>query len=152
MVSILAQISILFVGLLTGGLLLIGGGLLPYWLSLEPMEFSHWFGANSRFLMALMMPVGRAAVFLSVLTMILARITSHPGTRWLAGSAVFVLGIAALQVFYFDHANDLLGSGSLSPSDVSAELSSWRRWHWVRFSAGLIAVAAALRGLIRRKR
>ena len=149
MASILAQLSILLVGLLTGGMLLIGGGLLPYWQSLEPMEFSRWFGANSRFLAGLMLPLGRAAVIISLLTAIAAWATSHPGARWLTASTFLVLFIAALYAIYYAPANALLGSGSLSPAEVSAELATWRIWHWIRVAAGVAAVVAGLRGLTR---
>ena len=51
--NIPAQIAAVLLGLLGGGLLLLGLGFLPYWQSLDPLEFTQLFSANVPLIAAL---------------------------------------------------------------------------------------------------
>jgi hypothetical protein len=142
MPSLLTQLAALLLGLLSGAMLLIGVALVPYWSALEPLEFSRWFAAYSPLIGRLMVPLGSLATVSVVLAAALARSRRLPSWPWLAVAAVSALFIAAIYPLYYTSANAALGSGTLAPDAVTAELARWRSWHWARtFAAGVPFVA-----------
>ena len=147
MPSLLAQLAALLLGLLTGAMLLVGVSLVRYWSALEPLEFSQWFEDHSSLIGRLMVPLGSAATLSTVLAAALAGVRRLPGWRWLALSAAAALFIASIYPLYYASANAALGSDTLSPTEVTAELASWRSWHWARVVAGGVAFLAAIRAV-----
>jgi hypothetical protein len=145
MASPLTQLATFLLGLLTGAMLLIGVALVPYWGSLEPLEFSQWFAAHSSLVGRLMVPLGSLATVSVVVAASLARARRLPSWRWLAVAAVSALLIASIYPLYYTSANAALGSGTLAPAEVTAELARWRFWHWLRTAAGAVAFVAAIR-------
>jgi len=145
MSRIITQLAALLLGLLTGAMLLIGVSLVPYWASLEPLEFSRWFAAHSSFIGRLMVPLGSLATVMTLLAAGVAATRDLPGSRWLALAAVSVLFIAAIYPLYYTDANAALGSGALGAAEITAELERWRSWHWARIAAGAVAFLAAIR-------
>lgn len=143
--SVVTQLATLLLGLLTGAMLLIGVALVPYWRSLEPLEFSRWFGAHASLIGRLMIPLGILATLSVVLAAALARSRGSAGWPWLAAAAVAALFVAAVYPLYFTGANAALGSGTLAAGEVTAELARWRSWHWGRTLAGGLAFVAAIR-------
>ena len=77
---LLIQPAAFLLGLLTGAMLLIGVSLVPYWSSLEPLEFSRWFSAHSGLIGRLMVPLGA----LATVTVVLA-VAWQPSAAFLAG-------------------------------------------------------------------
>jgi hypothetical protein len=145
MLSLLIQLAAFLLGLLTGAMLLIGVSLVPYWSSLEPLEFSRWFAAHSGLIGRLMVPLGGLATVTIVLAAGLAAVRRLPGRHWLALSAVSTLFIAAIYPLYYTTANAALGSGTLAPGEITVGLARWRAWHWARIIAGAVAFLAAIR-------
>ncbi len=146
MPSLLAQLAALLLGLLTGAMLLIGISLVPYWTSLEPVEFSRWFAANSSLIGRLMVPLGSLATVVTVLAAVSAAVRRLPGWHWIATAAIAALFVAAIYPLYYTTANAALSSGALAPAEITAELARWRTWHWARIVAGAVAFVAAIRG------
>jgi hypothetical protein len=144
---VLNQLAALLLGLLTGAMLLIGASLVPHWISLEPLEFTRSFPASSERIGRLMLPLGGLATVTVVLAAWLAAVRRVPGRNSLALAAVSALFIGAVYPLYFSSANAALGSGTLSPEEVTMELARWRTWHWARTTAGAVAFAAAIHAL-----
>jgi hypothetical protein len=145
MPSLLTQLAALLLGLLTGAMLLIGVALVPFWSSLEPLELSRWFAAYSSLIGRLMIPLGSLATVSVVLAAGLARSRRLPSWPWLAVAAGSTLFIAAIYPLYYTSANAALGSSTLAPEAVTAELARWRSWHWVRIFAGVVAFVTVIR-------
>ena len=142
---LLTQLAAVLLGLLTGAMLLIGVALVPYWSSLEPLEFSAWFAANVELIRRLMVPLGGLATLSVVLAATLAAVRRLPSWSWLAVAALSALFVAASYPLYYANANAALVSGTLEPSEISALLGRWRFWHWVRTVAGAVAFLATIR-------
>ncbi len=146
--SALGHLAVLLLALLTGGMLLIGGALVPYWESLGPVAFGQWFGENSSFLSGMMVPLGASTGLATVLTAAVAGFTSHPGFRWFALTALCAVFIGALYSACYAPTNAAIGSGDLSGEEISSLLSTWVAWHWTRVAAGIVGVLAGIRGLL----
>ena len=145
MPNLVLQLAALLIALLTGAMLLIGVALVPYWSSLDPLEFTEWFAAHASLIGRLMVPLGSLATVTVLLAAGLARARRLPSWPWLAVAGAAALFVAAIYPLYYTGANAALGSGTLTPSEVTAELGRWRFWHWARILAGVVASAAAIR-------
>ena len=143
---ILNRIAVLLLGHFSGAMLFIAVAMVPYWNSLDPNEFSSWFATNARFIGRLMIPLGGLAVIATVLAAAYAHSRRHPGWRWLGLAALLALLIAAVYPLYYTSANAALGSQTLGPSEIAAELVRWQTWHWARVAAGIAALYCALHG------
>ena len=86
--NITAQIAALLLGLLGGGLLLLGLGLLPYWQSLDPVDFTQLFSGNVPLIGAAMKPLGFSATGITWLAMALAVWKKLPTRNWLIIASV----------------------------------------------------------------
>ena len=146
MALLLARIATVLLGLLAGAMLLIGVAVVPYWRSLEPLEFSQWFAANSAFIGRLMVPLGTLATSSIIVAAVVARAKRAAGWPWLVVAAGFAAFIAAIYPLYYAEANAALGAQSLPSDAVVAELGRWQFWHWCRGAAGLLAFVCALAG------
>jgi len=141
----LSQFAIAMFGLLAGGTLLIAMGLVPYWQSLNPAEFTEVFRAN-------LPTVGGTMAVLTVLgTVSMAVAAGHAlwkkraNRLWLAAGAAATLMMVATVPFYFGAANPLLASGTLSAEAITAELATWQQVHWLRTLIGLLGLFCAVR-------
>jgi Na+-transporting NADH:ubiquinone oxidoreductase subunit NqrB len=126
-------------------MLLIGVAIVPYWRSLEPLEFSQWFAAHATLIGRLMIPLGSLATLSVLLAASVAAVRRLPGWACLAVAAISAGFIAAIYPLYYSGANTALGSGTLAPAEITAELTRWRSWHWARIVAGVVAFLGAIR-------
>jgi hypothetical protein len=138
-------------GLLAGAMVLIGGAIVPYWMSLDPGAFAAWFAANSRFLAAVMVPLGALATLLAFVVA-LAGWRARSAARVHFGVAFALAAVVAL-IYLVEHAslNARIESGTLAADEIVAARQSWRTWHWARTGAGVLGFLAALVGLGRRE-
>ncbi|WP_299474442.1 hypothetical protein [uncultured Roseibium sp.] len=143
--TLLSQFATILLGLLAGGSLLIATGLVPYWQSLKPAEFTRVFEAN-------LAPVGGTMAVLTVLgtgsVMIVAGLAlwmKLPNRLWLAAAATAALAMVATLPLYFGDANPLLAGGALSASATIAELATWQKMHWFRTVMGFLGLCCAVR-------
>ena len=140
-----SQIATTLLGLLAGGMVLIAAGLVPYWRSLDPTDFTAVFATS-------LPTVGGTMIVLTILgtaSMVLAAGISawkRLATRnWLIAGAVGAVVMLITVPLYFGAANPLLAGGTLSVSEISAELATWQRMHWFRTVVGVLALFCAVR-------
>ena len=129
-------------------MLLIALAIVPFWKTLEPIEFARWFRQHSFLLGRIMLPLGASATVLAVVAASLLRPVGSPPFRWFALATAFAVAVAAICPIYFTSANAILVDGNLEASEIAVELQRWSAWHWVRTAAGLLGFLAALRGLL----
>lgn len=143
--NIFSQVATTLLGLLTGGMVLIALGLVPYWRSLDPVEFTPVFATN-------LLTVGRTMVLLTILgtgaiclAAGLATWQIQPSRNWLIGGAAGALIMLVTVPFYFGTANPLLAGGTLSAAEITAELAKWQKMHWFRTIVGVLGLFCAIR-------
>ncbi len=143
--KLFTQISTVLIGLLAGGMLLIALGLVPYWRSLNPHEFTSIFAAS-------LITIGGTMALLTVLAtgsiLVAAGLATwkKAATRnWLIGAAISAIGMLATVPIYFGGANSLLAGSSLSIAEITAELITWQQMHWLRTVMGIISLFCAIR-------
>jgi len=143
--KLISQIATTLFGLLTGGMLLIASGLVPYWRSLDPEAFTQTFGPS-------LTTVGGTMIVLTILgtgSMVLAVGLAFwkrlSGRVWLAAGAMATLIMLACVPFYFADANAALSGGTLSQEAVTAELATWQQMHWFRTIVGIVGLFCAVR-------
>ena len=143
--KLIAQIATTLFGLLTGGMLLIATGLVPYWRSLEPEAFTQTFGPS-------LTTVGGTMIVLTILgtgSMViaagLALWKKLTGRAWLATGAAATLVMLVCVPLYFGEANGALAGGTLSPEAIIAELATWQQMHWFRTIVGILGLFCAIR-------
>src|SRR6185436_3034913 len=86
------EVSALFLGLLTGAMLLTGGALVPFWRALPPAELRRWFAQHAPRVRNVMVPLGVVATLAAVLALALA-----PGP-WVVAGAAAPLGVLGITV------------------------------------------------------
>ena len=143
--KLFSQFATTLLGLLAGGMLLIAGGLVPYWRSLDPIEFTAVFAAS-------LPTVGGTMIILTILgtgTMViaagLATWKKQPTRNWIIGGAVAAIVMLITVPLYFGAANPLLAGGTLSPDEIVDELATWQKIHWFRTIVGALGLFCAIR-------
>ena len=134
-------------GLLSGAMVLIGGAVVPYWFSLDPVVFAEWFARNSRFLASVMVPLGGVTTFLALATAVASWRSQSPARHYFLLAAAAAITVAL--IYFVEHAslNAAIESGSLSPVEVVSAREGWRAWHWARAGAGSLGFLLGLIGL-----
>ena len=142
--KLLSQTATTLFGLLTGGMVLIATGLVPYWRSLDPAEFTQVFGPS-------LTTVGGTMIVLTILgtgSMVIAAgfaiWKKLPNRIWLAAGAAATLIMLACVPIYFGTANSLLAGGTLDADAITAELATWQQMHWFRTIVGIIGLFFAV--------
>lgn len=143
--KLLSQFATTMIGLLAGGMLLIATGLVPYWRSLAPEEFTQVFAASVPTLGGTMGILTILATAPIVLAAGLALWKKMPNRLWLAAAAAASLIMLATVPFYFGSANSLLAGGTLSADAVAVELATWGQMHWFRAAVGILGFFSAVR-------
>lgn len=125
--------------------MLIAFGLVPYWRSLDPAEFTTVFSTS-------LPTVGGTMIFLTILgtgTIVIAAGVAAwkklPSRNWLIAGAAGALIMLATVPFYFGAANPLLAGGTLSAEEITAELATWQKMHWFRTVFGVAGLFCATR-------
>ena len=142
--NLIAQIAALLLGLLGGALLLLALAFVPYWQSLDPLEFTQWFGANLHFIADAMMPIGVSATGITLLATGLAVWNRLPTLRWLVAASVITLCMFATFPIYFSGVNAALAEGAMSAAEASQQLAQWQGVHWFRTVAAIAACFCAI--------
>jgi hypothetical protein len=137
------RLAALFLGLLSGGMLVIAVALVPFWTSLPPAEFRAWFAANAGRIGQVMIPLGAGAAIFSVL----AAVGGSRGRGWLLLAAGGAAAVALITAVVNEPANEHFAAGTLTDPETVALLARWARWHYVRLGCGLVGFYASLRAL-----
>lgn len=143
--NIPTQMAAVLLGLLGGALLLIAMGLVPYWQSLDPTEFTELFRENSPIIAGIMMPLGFTAAGLTWLATVLAVWKKLPSRYWLIAASVCALCMLITFPIYFRETNAALAGSSMIAPEIVDELIQWQRVHWVRTSAAIVGCFCAVR-------
>jgi hypothetical protein len=145
-VRLCAGVSVVFLGLLAGAMLLVGVVLVPFWRALPPAEFRAWFAANAFRIGAVMFPLGGGAALAAVATVILGR--REPSRAWLVVAATGALGVLTVTALVNEPANERFAVPSaLGDHETQVLLGRWAMFHWVRLGFGLAGFYAAVRAL-----
>ncbi|GJL65372.1 MAG: hypothetical protein NPIRA05_03430 [Nitrospirales bacterium] len=140
-----SQVATTLLGLLSGGMMLIALGLVPYWRSLDPAEFTSVFAASLPSVggtMAALSVIGTVAI---VVAAGLAARKKLPSRAWLSAGAAGAVIMLVTVPLYFGSANPLLAGGTLSESEIAAELATWQQMHWFRTIVGVLALLCSIR-------
>ncbi len=132
-------------GLLAGGMTLLAAGLVPYWRTLEPAEFTQAFAISLPTVAGTMIVLTILATASMVLAAGLALWKKLPGRVWLTVGAVATVIMLVTVPLYFGAANPLLAGGTLSAEAITAELATWQQMHWFRTIVGILGLFCAVR-------
>jgi hypothetical protein len=130
-----------------GGALLIQLVTVPQWRSMDAVAFGTQFATSGPATGAVLFPIEVASVLLlgrAAYSTIKAR---HPARLpWTLATAAMV-GTVLLLPLYFAGANLAMLDPTFPPQSISAELTTWYRWNWIRTGlalAGTVLTCAAL--------
>ena len=137
----------LILGLLSGALLLLATGLVPYWQSLDPNPVTPIFKEQSQFIAAAMMPLGFAAAGVTWLATLFALWKKHESRYWLIAASVCALCMLTTFLLYFKETNSALASGSIAVADIPDVLSTWGFVHWMRTIAAILGCLCAIKAV-----
>lgn len=144
----LAVISALLLGFLSGAGLFVALVAVPFWRELPASEFRLWFAANWHRVAWLMVPLGGGETLASVAAWIVGHRSPRARRFWLAAAAAASLGATAVTLLVNEPANQLFGSTRvLADSETTALLARWSAWHWAREALAAGGFYAALRAL-----
>lgn len=143
--KILSQIATTLFGLLAGGMVLIATGLVPYWRSLTPTEFTEVFATSLPTVGGTMIALTILGTGSMVLAAGLALWKKLPNRLWLSAGAAATLIMLVCVPIYFGAANALLAGGTLTPDTITAELTTWQQVHWFRTVVGILGLFCAMR-------
>jgi hypothetical protein len=143
---VLARATAFIIGLLAGAMLFIGVALVPFWQRLPSAEFRAWFALHSGRIGALMIPLGIAAVIVSLAALIHDRRGPHLLAHLVAFAVALVVAIVTTAINEPANVRYAAPTG-LSDAETIALLARWKRWHWPRVTFGVIAFAASLAAL-----
>ncbi len=141
----LSQLATTMFGLLAGGMVLIAVGLVPYWRSLGPAEFTQAFGTSLPTVAGTMIVLTILGTGSMVLAAGLSLWKKLPNRLWLAAGAAATLIMLVTVPIYFGAANALLAGGTLGADAITAELATWQQMHWFRTVVGILGLFCAIR-------
>ncbi len=144
-----AALAVAALGISAGAMLTEGAVLVPYWRALPPSEFLRWFAANEPRLVAFYGPLELVSAVLPLLAAGLGIARRRPGAWLMAGASLLAVAVLLLYPLYFRSVNARFATGAMDPAEVTAELSRWSAWQWVRIAAGAAAFGTALAALVR---
>lgn len=145
LMNIFTQLAVLLLGLLSGALLLLALAFVPYWQSLQPLEFTQWFGTNVHFIASVMKPLGFSATGVVWLATGLAVWKKLPTRHWLIAASVCAFIMLITFPAFFASANAALAEGAMSAAEITQKLAQWESVHWVRVIAAIAGCFCALK-------
>ncbi|MDI9939146.1 DUF1772 domain-containing protein [Rhodococcus sp. IEGM 1351] len=119
----------------------------PAWRAMEPAAFLHHFAVYGPVTGATVFPFAVAAVLLLAITTYSAVKRHRPGRLAWALATLCMAGTFVLLPLYFVDANLAMLDPGFPPQAVSAELTDWYRWNWVRAGLGPASTALACTAL-----
>jgi Domain of unknown function (DUF1772) len=134
---VLSVAATLFLGLLSGSLIMEALVFVPFWRTLNPDEFfalHHKFGPR---LFLYFAPLTTAAVALPLLSAALSRHGQHAMQRWAVAS--LALTVSASFPLFFRKANDAFANRTFPNDALPAELQRWARVHTARTIVASVA-------------
>lgn len=149
-VRFLALLSAVLAGLLTGGMMLIQVGLLPFWRGVPPEQFRTWFAAYSGRIRTLMLPLGAGAAAVNVASAV-AQTAQGPRAGAASVAAAAAAGVVAITVTVNEPMNHRFTAEHLTDAQTGNLLERWARWHRVRVALGVVATLGAASSLMARK-
>jgi Domain of unknown function (DUF1772) len=145
---ILNLLSIVSLSLFSGAFLFIAFVMVKFWQAVTPEIFLAWMHDNFFRFPMLMVPLNMISLLATLLAFGLAW-KSNPASRLALGlSLICIFASTVTYPIYFVGANaDLLNRG-VELSQVSATLSTWSNWHWLRTILAIAALGFASWGLL----
>ena len=142
MFDVVSLASTLVIGLFTGSLLTEGMILIPYWRRMDPPEFFRLHGTLGPSLFRYFAPLTVSAVGLGLAVAVL----DQGRTLEWVGTAALCLATLAIFYVYFRKANAGFADHAFADEALSAELTRWAVWHWLRTLLMVIAFGLSVLG------
>ncbi len=127
-----------------GSLLTEAFVLAPYWRTLEPKAFLALYATLGPRLYKYFSPLTILATVLTVIAALLPIVMGSPISVLSLVPSILVLAMLAIYFMYFKAANSSFKTGVIEVDAVSAELTAWANWHWVRVLLGIVAFIISL--------
>jgi hypothetical protein len=140
-------LSVVALGLLSGGMLFIAVSLMSAWQAMPPADFQSWFAAHSGRIAALMLPLGFIPVLLAIAAIPLA--WRSDARVWALIAAICAVLVVIEYPIFFAGANARFAGGGMTGDEVRSLLGQWAAWHWSRTILGLPGFVAAILALAR---
>jgi len=129
-----------FFAIFLGSQIAEGVLLVPYWQSLSPKEFYHFyeqFGPSiGRFYTVLTI----IAALIPIVVALVLFLNKSPAFKYALASAIFALLFVASFYIYFKGANELFYQAALSEELLKMELIRWEKWHWSRIGIEFLSL------------
>lgn len=135
-------LTTLVLGLFAGSLLTEAAILVPYWRRMEASTFFSLHASLGPKLFHYFAPLTTCTVILTIASAALAG-SSNPA--WLI-SAGLCLSTLAIFFIYFRSANQRFAEHSINEQELSLELAKWAKWHWLRTTLAIAALAISIYG------
>lgn len=144
LVTAVYVLSIASLGVFAGANLTEGFVLVPYWRSLDAVEFYRCYAANDERLLRFFAPVTAVAALSTVAAAIAFSSTLARGSWFVLASALLSAVCVAMFPLYFARVNATFSAASIPSDRLPAELARWARWHHVRTAVALAALGCDL--------
>lgn len=144
LVSGLAMVAAVALGLSAGAMLAEGALLVPYWRALPPDAFLRWYAGNAARLLAFFGSLEIAATVLTLTAAVLCGVRRAAGIGSLVIAAALALAVLLPFPIYFRDVNASFAGATIAPDQVGEELARWAAWHWLRTVLGIGAFVAAV--------
>lgn len=143
--KIAGLITVLVLGLTAGAMLTEAVIIVPFWLSLSPLEFFDWYAKNQSALVNYYSPLEIWSTIFSLITSILLLITKQKGKWSMLLATVFSILVIATFFIFFKEANSAFNTRSIEDAKFLLAITTWGNWQWLRVGFG---VAAFFFGLV----
>ena len=137
-------LSIASLGVFAGANLTEAFVLVPYWRSLDAVDFYRWYAANDKRLLRFFTPVTAVAAVSTIAAAIAFSSTLARGSWCVLAAALLSAVCAAMFPLYFAGVNAAFSAASIPSDRLPAELARWARWHHVRTAVALAALGCDL--------
>lgn len=135
-------------GLFAGAMLTEALVLVPYWWSLDPLDFFAWYKVNDKRLLKFFGPLTSITVLLAIATAFICIWQGH-SLRWVTLINAIISLLVLFSFFvYFQKANLSFATASLRVEDVATELARWALWHWCRTIFSIVALVLSILSLV----
>ncbi len=144
LIKIFRFITVLVLGVTAGAMLTEAAIIVPFWLSLSPLEFFDWYAKNQATLVNYYSPLEIWSTILTLVTSILMFVTKQEGKWSMVASTVFSIFVILTFFVFFKDANAAFNARSIAYHKLSLAITTWGNWQWFRVGLGMAAFIFAL--------
>lgn len=144
--------TVFVLGVTAGAMFTEATILVPFWKTLNPLDFYNWYENNQKSLVDFYSPLEIISAFLSLVSFLVFYFKKHSG-KWFMGLATFSSILVILTFFiFFKDANASFIAKSVPNNDLPGALATWANWQWFRVGLGFLSFVAGLLALTKGKK